>query len=175
MNGSSVCWRTRVGTRTVGRIARALNSAMSGNISATVRGLAARRSSRAHAARISSFHGMSGLTTCWYSPVPHTSTMAASTPPRSGMLDGSALPSSTSSAAVRDGCVAANSAAVGSAPGTARSTASRLSRSSSTAVMLSAHCSNVGSAPGETGSDAPVPGWSKKISRPSDAIASTHP
>ena len=28
----------------------------------------------------------------------------------------------------------------------------------STAVMLSAHCSKVGSAPGVTGSDAPVPG-----------------
>src|ERR1700742_1394636 len=34
----------------------------------------------------------------------------------------------------------------------------------STAVMLSAHCSKVGNAPGSTGSDAPVPGWSKKIS-----------
>ena len=34
---------------------------------------------------------------------------------------------------------------------------------------------NVGSAPGVTGSDAPVPGWSKKISRPSDVIAPTHP
>jgi hypothetical protein len=41
--------------------------------------------------------------------------------------------------------------------------------------MLSAHCSNVGSAPGVTGSEAPVPGWSKKMSRPSDVIASTHP
>jgi hypothetical protein len=30
-------------------------------------------------------------------------------------------------------------------------------------------------APGVTGSEAPVPGWSKKISRPSDVIASTHP
>ena len=40
--------------------------------------------------------------------------------------------------------------------------------------MLSAHCSKVGSAPGVTGSDAPVPGWSKKMSRPSDVIASTH-
>ena len=50
-----------------------------------------------------------------------------------------------------------------------------LPRSSSTAVMLSAHCSNVGSAPGVTGSEAPVPGWSKKISRPSDVIASIHP
>ena len=29
--------------------------------------------------------------------------------------------------------------------------------------MLSAHCSKVGSAPGVTGSDPPVPGWSKKI------------
>ena len=29
--------------------------------------------------------------------------------------------------------------------------------------------------PGVTGSDAPVPGWSKKMSRPSDVIASTHP
>jgi len=41
--------------------------------------------------------------------------------------------------------------------------------------MLSAHCSKVGSAPGVTGSDTPVPGWSKKINRPSDVIASTHP
>ncbi|ETZ98397.1 hypothetical protein I547_6276 [Mycobacterium kansasii 824] len=46
---------------------------------------------------------------------------------------------------------------------------------SNTAVMLSAHCSNVGRAPAVTGSDTPVPGWSKKISRPSDVIASTHP
>ncbi|ETW21849.1 hypothetical protein [Mycobacterium gastri] len=35
--------------------------------------------------------------------------------------------------------------------------------------------SNVGRAPAVTGSDTPVPGWSKKISRPSDVIASTHP
>ena len=41
--------------------------------------------------------------------------------------------------------------------------------------MLSAHCSKVGSAPGVTGSDAPVPGWSKKIRRPSIVIASIHP
>ena len=41
--------------------------------------------------------------------------------------------------------------------------------------MLSAHCSKVGIASGLTGSDAPVPGWSKKISRPSDVIASTQP
>jgi hypothetical protein len=41
--------------------------------------------------------------------------------------------------------------------------------------MLSAHCSNVGSELGETGSEASVPGWSKKISRPSDVIASTQP
>jgi hypothetical protein len=33
----------------------------------------------------------------------------------------------------------------------------------------------VGSAPGVTGSDAPVPGWSMKMSRPSEVIASTHP
>ena len=76
---------------------------------------------------------------------------------------------------VRDGCVAANSTAGASAPVPARRTASRLPRSSNTAVMLSAHCSMVGSAPGVTGSDAPVPGWSKKMSRPSDVIASTHP
>ena len=38
---------------------------------ATVPGLAAPRSQRAHAARISSFHGMSGFIACWYSPVPH--------------------------------------------------------------------------------------------------------
>ena len=44
---------------------------------ATVPGLAARRSTRAHVARISSFHGMSGLSACWYSPVPHMAAMAA--------------------------------------------------------------------------------------------------
>jgi hypothetical protein len=38
--------------------------------------------------------------------------------------------------------------------------------------MLSAHCSDVGIAFGVMGSDAPVPGWSTKISRPSDVIAS---
>jgi hypothetical protein len=78
-------------------------------------------------------------------------------------------------AVVREGCVAAKSAAGPSAPSIASRTASRLPRSSSTAVMLSAHCSKVGSAPGVTESEAPVPGWSKKINRPSDAIASTHP
>ena len=41
--------------------------------------------------------------------------------------------------------------------------------------MLSVHCSSVGIAPGVRGSDAPVPGWSKRISRPSDVIASTQP
>jgi hypothetical protein len=41
--------------------------------------------------------------------------------------------------------------------------------------MLSAHCSKVGNAPGEMGSEAPVPGWSNKMSRPSDVIASSHP
>ena len=38
---------------------------------ATVPGLAARRSIRAHVARISSFHGMSGFKRRWNSPVPH--------------------------------------------------------------------------------------------------------
>ncbi len=33
----------------------------------------------------------------------------------------------------------------------------------------------IASAPGSTGSETPLPGWSKKISRPSDVIASTHP
>ena len=49
---------------------------------ATVPGLAARRSCRAHVARISSFHGMSGFITCWNSPVPHMATMAATTSSR---------------------------------------------------------------------------------------------
>ena len=49
---------------------------------------------------------------------------------------------------MRDGYVAANSAAVANAAFPAMSTASLLPRSSSTAVMLSAHCSKVGSAPG---------------------------
>jgi hypothetical protein len=62
--------------------------------------------------------------------------------------------SSTTSAVVRDGYVAAKSAAVAYAPSNTSKTASRLPRSSSTAVMLSAHCSEVGTAPGATGSDA---------------------
>ena len=41
--------------------------------------------------------------------------------------------------------------------------------------MLSAHCSKVGSEPRSTGSDPPVPGWSKKMSRPSVVIASIQP
>jgi hypothetical protein len=41
--------------------------------------------------------------------------------------------------------------------------------------MLSDHCSRFGIAPGITGSDAPVPGWSKRINRPSDVIASNQP
>jgi hypothetical protein len=45
------------------------------------------------------------------------------------------------------------------------------SESSSTAVMLSARSSKVGIA----GSDTPVPGWSKKMSRPSEVIASNQP
>jgi hypothetical protein len=60
-------------------------------------------------------------------------------------------------------------------PTIAMRTASRLPRSSNTAVTLSAHCSKVGSSPGVTGSDAPVPGWSKKMNRPSDVIASIYP
>jgi len=50
------------------------------------------------------------------------------------------------------------SAAGADALSTARRTASPLPRSSGTAAMLSAHCSKVGSAPGETGSEAPIPG-----------------
>ena len=71
---------------------------------------------------------------------------------------GSAKPSSTTSDVVRDGWAAANSAAGASVPATAMRTASSLPRSSSTAVMLSAHCSKVGIASGAMGSDAPVPG-----------------
>ena len=91
----------------------------------TVRGLADRRSCRAHVARISSFHGMSGLIACWNSPVPHMATMAAEISSRWARFSrrsasGMAYPSSTTSAAVRDGCVAANSAAVANAPSTRR-------------------------------------------------------
>ena len=88
---------------------------------------------------------------------------------------GTAHPSSTTSAVVRDGYVAAKSAAVGNAPGHVTSAAPGLPIASSTAVMLSAHCSKVGIAPGSTGSEAPLPGWSKTMSRPSEVIASTHP
>ena len=53
----------------------------------------------------------------------------------------------------------------------ARQLASPFPRSSSTAVMLSARSSKVGIA----GSETPVPAWSKKMSRPSDVIASNQP
>ena len=74
MTASSVWWRTRVGTRIVGRTARTSNSDARRSTRETVAGLAARRSCRAHAARISSFHGMSGLSACCISPVPHVAT-----------------------------------------------------------------------------------------------------
>ena len=45
----------------VGSTARTSISVTRGIMRATVRGLAARRSCRAHVARISSFHGMSGF------------------------------------------------------------------------------------------------------------------
>ena len=68
----SVCWTTSVGTRIVGRTARTSNSVMSGVMRASVLGLNARRSIRAHDARISSFHGMSGLATMLNLPgAPH--------------------------------------------------------------------------------------------------------
>ena len=78
---------------------------------ARVAGLAARRSIRAHAARISSFHGMSGFTRRWSFPVPHMRPAAAFVRlERVGCRPRSAKPSSTTNAVVRDGCVAANSA-----------------------------------------------------------------
>ena len=124
MNGSSACWTTKVGTRTVGSTACTSIAATSGCISSKVPGLAARRSCRAHVARTSSFHGMSGLKTWWNSPVPHIAAAAAihsSLLSPSVRSDVSPWPSSTTSAVVRDGCVAANSTAVGSAPTGARS------------------------------------------------------
>lgn len=163
-----------MGTRIVGSTARASNSVARRITLETVPGLAERRSCRAHAARISSFHGISGLSACCIAPVPQVASVAALTSSDVAVWV-PVKPSSTTSAVARDGCVAAKSAACATAPLTPRRTASLLPRASSTAVMLSAHCSNVGSAPGVTGSEAPVPGWSKKISRPSDVIASTHP
>ena len=70
-NRSSACWRTSVGTRMVGRTARTSNSAKRGIMRAKVPGLAASRSCRANAARISSFHGMSGLRMLQLSRAPH--------------------------------------------------------------------------------------------------------
>jgi hypothetical protein len=118
--------------------------------------------------------GMSGFIACWYSLVPHLATMAALTsrvlgPRRAPKWIGVALEDDQR---LCDGCVAAKSARPERADG--EGTASRLPTSSSTAVMLSAHCSRW-AAHGVTGSDALVPGWSKKISRPSDVIASTPP
>jgi hypothetical protein len=37
------------------------------------------------------------------------------------------------------------------------------------------HCGDAVGSPAVTGSDTPVPGWSKKMNRPSDVIASTQP
>src|SRR4029077_11027526 len=61
MSAFSAWWTTSVGTRIVGRTARTSSSVMSGIKRARFAGLAARRSIRAHVARISSFHGMSGF------------------------------------------------------------------------------------------------------------------
>jgi integrase len=55
-NTASEWWTTRVGTRTVGRTARTSSSDGRGLTKASVLGLAAKRSSRAQPARISSFH-----------------------------------------------------------------------------------------------------------------------
>ena len=106
-NGSSAWWRTRVGTPTVGSTARTSISLVSRTMRATVPGLAARRSMRAQVVRISSFHGISGFIMRMNSPVPHMAARAPKNPSRSGMLDVSAWPSTTTSAVVRDGCVAA--------------------------------------------------------------------
>jgi hypothetical protein len=161
MIGSSAWCTTRVGTRIAGSTARTSISATSGIISSTVAGLAARRSCRAHVDRISSFHGISGLSTCSSAPVPQTRSMSSKNfsveTPSARSPDRCAKPSSTTSAVVRDGCVAANNALVANALKVATRTASLLPRSSNTAVMLSAHCSKVGSAPDLTGSDAPAP------------------
>ena len=179
INGSSVWWTTRVGTRTVGSSARTSISASERHHASDGRWACRQAFIRAHAARISSFHGMSGLITCCDLPGPPHGDRGSD-----DFLGSSPSVRSTAdlrSPPARPARLCGTDVSPRTAPLSrtrrrlARRTASRLPRSSSTAVMLSAHCSKVGSAPGVTGSDAPVPGWSKKISRPSDVIASTHP
>ena len=146
---------------------------------ATVPGLAARRSIRAQAARISSFHGMSGFIDMFELPRPPHARPWQRGFPRGrpvgafGKRIRVALEHDQRGGARRMCCREQRRWRERAVDATR--TASRLPRSSSTAVMLSAHCSNVGSAPGVTGSDAPVPGWSKKMSRPSEVIASNQP
>ena len=104
----------------------------------------------AHPARISSFHGMSGLIKCWYSPVPHVATMSANN-------------SSVSNPSLRAGIrVTLEHDKRGCARGISRREQRRrrertdvrdedrfgdCPRWSSTAVMLSADCSKVGAPP----------------------------
>ena len=75
--GSSAWWNTSVGTRIVGRTARTSDFGQQRAHEGDGPWADRQTFNRAHAARISSFHGMSGLTTCWNSPLPHMATMAA--------------------------------------------------------------------------------------------------
>jgi hypothetical protein len=128
-SGLSVCWTTSVGTRTLGSIARALNPVVSGND------------------QMLQFAG----------------------PPRGdqrrdgivldpGAVWGICLTVEDHQRSGARRMCRGKSAVVAMAPGYVTRTASRLPSSSNTAVMLSAHCSTVGSVSGVTGSDAPVPG-----------------
>ena len=89
-------------------------------MSAAVPGLAARRSISRHAARISSFHGMSGLRLVM--EVRRFLAYATHRGHRLVLGHCAALPDllrneSATNAAVRDGCVGANNAEVASEPG----------------------------------------------------------
>ena len=159
ITGSSVWWRTRVGTRTVGSTARTSTSATRGSTRAKVAGLAARRSIRAQVARISSFHGMSGLITRWCFPFPTWRPRRRQIPRRRSI---SAFNHRVGVALEPDqrGC---SGRMCGCEQRRRRKRAincdeDRLLTSEilSTAVMLSAHCSGSAARPASPGSDAPV-------------------
>ena len=178
MIGSSACWTTRVGTRTVGSSARTSNSDTSGIMRATVAGLAARRSMPSPRCpdllvprhlRIEDMlvfarspHGDHGIEE-FLRDQPSDVQTRIRVDLQHDQRGGAGRMCRCEQRRRRKRAVDRDEHRL------------RIPRSSSTAVMLSAHCSKVGSAPAAAGSEAPVPGKSKKISRPSDVIASTHP
>ena len=144
MNGSSVCWTTRVGTRTVGRNCPHVHFGHQRHHE--------RNGPRAGRQPFMSRPSRPDLLVprhvridqaCWNSPVPHMATTAARiSPGPASSVAASDLRSPRARRVRGAGRMCRGEQRGGrERAATARRTASRLPRSSSTAVMLSAHCS----------------------------------